>query len=74
MKEEVGGGEKKGKGVVQSVPQGESTPILGPLSSGFYFFLAGRNFREGLRGRFQQNNQQFSRCPLSGPWSPLIGK
>ena len=32
----------------------------------FSLSLAGRNLREGLRGRFQQNVHQFSRCVLSG--------
>lgn len=57
--------ERNGNGGSCS-PEGE----LGPLSWGFYLFLAGGN----LRGGFQQNNiHPFSRCAPSGSWSPLIG-
>ena len=34
----------------------------------------GGNFRGSLKGCFQQNIHQFSRCALSGSWSPLIGQ
>ena len=40
---------------------------------GFLFF-AGMNLRGGLRGGFQQNIHQFSRCSLSGLQFPLIGQ
>ena len=40
----------------------------------FYLSLAGRNPRGGPSGGFQQNIHQFSRCVLSGSWSPLTGQ
>ena len=40
----------------------------------FNLSLAGGNLREDLRGRFQQNIHQFSRCAFSELWSLLIGQ
>ena len=65
------GKEKKKNGML-CFSEGEL--VLGPLSRGYYLSLAGRNLRGGLRGGFQQNLHQFSRCVLSGSWSPLIGQ
>ena len=42
------------------------------LIQGFYLSLEGRNLRVGLRGGFQQNIFQFSRCFFRS-WSLLIG-
>ena len=41
---------------------------------GFYLFSKGGNFRGGLREGLQQNIHQFSRCALSGSWSPPTGQ
>ena len=45
-----------------------------PKRESFSLSLAGGDPRGGLRGGFQQNTHQFSRCALSGSWSPLIGQ
>ena len=49
--------------------QRESTHA-GSFVWSFSLSLVGGN----LRGGFQQNIHQFSRCALSGSWSPLIGQ
>ena len=40
----------------------------------FYFSLRRKNLSGGLKGVFQQNSHQFSRCALSGSWSLPIGQ
>ena len=67
-------GKKKGKGNAQVCSQ-EGEYLWGDLClESFYFSLAGGNLRGGLSGGFQQNIHQFSRCVLSGSWSPPLGQ
>ena len=57
--------------------KGEFVPCVLCLQASFSLptlSLPGRNFRGGLRGGFQQNIHQFSRCALLGSWSPPIGQ
>ena len=68
MKKEVG--EEMGKGNGKGCSPGGKAGSQRLLSWGFYLSLAGGNLRRGLRGGFQQNIHQFSRCALSGSWSP----
>lgn len=41
---------------------------------GFYLSLASGNLRGCLKGGFQQNIHQLSRCALSGSWPLRIGQ
>ena len=64
VRREVRKDEGEGNGVGCS-PEGWSTHRRSFVFI-FYLSLAGRNRREGLWERFQQNIHQFSRCVLSG--------
>ena len=65
--------EAREKGMTQAAPwkgiAGTGFFVLSVLS-----FFAGLTLRGVLRGGFQQNIHQFSRCALSGSWSLLIGQ
>ena len=56
-----------------ATPQRKSTHPEVPCLKAF-ISPAGGNLRGGLRGGFKQNIHQFSRCSLSGSWSPMIGQ
>ena len=66
-------GKETWKGKAQACSP-EEEKMLWALCLGGFLSLAGRNFREGLRGGFQQNIHQFSRCALSGSQSLFIGQ
>ena len=54
-------------------PEGACTHWVLCLEA-FMSLLQAGNFRSGLRGGFQQNIHQFSRCAFSGFWSPLFSR